>query len=348
MRALVYELFAKHKRLKTVAWLLNEAGHRTRKGGHFTDTTVRRLLEDPSAKGERRANYTRSTGSGKHWEVKDETEWVPVPCEPIVPVALWDECNALLKARRRGQRPQRRRRTLFAGLLYCACGSKMYVPTGSKKYTCYDCRNKVPIADLETVFAEQLKGYFLSPEQVAAHLAEADAVVSQREALCTNLESERARLTREADKLYHLYLEDQISAEEFGTRNRPISERRAQLDDELPRLRGEIDYLTVNRLSSADILSRAQDIYGRWSTLTEDEKRTIVENLVDRITVGDGDISIDLCYVPAAISSSGAVGQRNDVRAGTPARRSTAAGAARPTFVATTIGCRAPCATGST
>ena len=347
VRSLVYEWFAKEKRLKTVARMLNEAGHRTRNGGHFTDTTVRRLLEDPSAKGKRRANYTRSTGQGKHWAVKDERDWVIIPCEPIVSTDLWNECNALLAARQRGQRPLRRRPNLFSGFVHCHCGSKMYVPSDSRKYTCYQCRNKVPVADLETVFAEQLKGYFLSPEQVAAHLSQADEVVRQREDLCASLESERSKLKREQDKLYDLYQSDHLSAEEFGERNRPLSERRAQLNEELPRLRGEVDYLRINRLSSADILAKARDLYGRWSLLTQDEKRTIVENLVEQITVGDGDISINLCYVPPVISPLTANGQRNNARAGMPASRPRAAAAVGGTSVVTRTACRVRCATAS-
>ena len=293
VRRLAYELFAKHRRLQTVARLLNEAGHRTRKGGEFSDTTVRRIIEDTTAKGVRRANYTKSTGDGKHWVIKPESDWVLIPVEPIVSEELWDECNHFLDERKRGRKPTRKRRHLFGGLVWCHCGEKMYVLSNSPKYTCRTCRNKVPADDLEMVFAEQLKGFFLSKEQIAEYLAQGDQAQRENEDLLQTMETEKKKLLVESDKLYRLYLDDCLTPEAFGRRNTPLEERLQQLGEELPRLQGEIDFQRINNLASEEVVTEAQDLYSHWHDLSPEERRSIIENLVQRIKVGKTAIDFD-------------------------------------------------------
>jgi len=300
VRKLIYELFLQHRRKKAVARLLNEAGHRTRNGSRFTDTTVDRLLRDPTAKGLRRANYTKSLGEKKHWKLKPKEDWVLTPVEAIISAELWDHCNEILDVRRtNGKRPGPKPVHLFAGLVHCACGSKMYVPSNTPKYICYKCRNKIPVVDLEAVFHEQLKTYLLSPKEIAEYLARADDTIHQKQELLDTLTRDQDKVSAEMQKVYRLYIEDKISADGFAAAYRPLEERLAQLKNQIPELQGEIDFLKIRALSSDQVLTEAQNLYARWSDLTAEEKRNIIETLTERIEIGKDDIAIDLCYLPS-------------------------------------------------
>jgi site-specific DNA recombinase len=300
IRKLIYELFVQHQRKKTVARLLNDAGHRTRSGARFSDTTVERLLRDPTAKGERRANYTKSLGDGKRWVVKPESEWVITAVEPIISEELWEQCNHSLQDRSNGRKPARKPVHLFAGLAYCFCGQKMYVPSNSPKYICYECRNKIPVADLEGVFHEQLKSFFFSSADITAYLGQADQTIKEKQELLGTLEAEAQKTKREMDKLYNLYLADEISREGFGGRYHPLEERMKQITDRMPHLQGEIDFLKVQYLSSDEIFTEAKDIYSRWLELEQTEKRKIIENILEKIVIGKEDVTISLCYLPSS------------------------------------------------
>jgi site-specific DNA recombinase len=301
IRKLLFELFAEHKRFKTVATLLNESGYRTRNGAKFSDTTVERLLTDPIAKRRRRANYTKSLGNKKHWELKSESEWVFSEVEAIVSKELWERCNRIIAERSNGngKKPAREAVQLFAGLAYCDCGSKMYVPSNSPKYICYQCRNKIPVGDLETVFQEQLKGFFFSPDELSAYLNEADQIIKEKEELLHGLERERRKLQAEMDKLFELYLAGEIPKEGFGKRYQPMETRLKQIDDQIPVLQGEVDFLKIRHLSSDEIIHEARNFYTHWPQLDHSEKRQVIETITEKIVIGQGDVTINLYFLPA-------------------------------------------------
>lgn len=298
-RALIYNLFREHGRKKTVARILNDRGHRTRNGSKFSDTTITRLIEDPTAKGTRRANYTKNTGQHKAWALKPERDWIFHEVPAIVAEALWDECNAMLvtqasKVKRRAKQPVQ----LFGGTTYCHCGGKMYVKSNSPKYVCLKCKNKIPIVDLEAVFQEQLRAFMFSDEEMAHYLEQAGGTAKAKEEQLSALEAERASVAREMDKLYDLYDKDGLTVDGFRERNGPLEDRRKQIDQTLPKLEAELDIFRINIRSKDVMINEARDFYGRWSKMKFAEKRNIVESIVDRITVGKDDVEMELHFLP--------------------------------------------------
>ena len=299
VRKLIYDLFLEHRRKKTVVRLLNGAGHRTRKGAGFTSKTVGRLIQDPTAKGVHRANYTTRDGSSKRWSLKSEDQWVTTEVEPIVTPEVWQACNQILdQTHQKQRRPAKMPVHVFAGIAECACGEKMYVPSNSPKYVCRACRNKIAIVDLEGIFADEIQDYSLSVERIKTYLDQADGTLVEMERLLAHQRSEVQKAQAEIDKVYRLYQEGQLDPAGFGKFYKPLEERKKQLEADIPRLQAEIDSGRVETLSAEEVASQAQQLHQLWPTMEPAEKRRIVEAITQKIVVGKGEIDISLNYLP--------------------------------------------------
>lgn len=303
IRRLMFGLFAEHHRKKTVARILNERGYRTRRGDLWTGTTVQRLLTDSSARGLRRQNYTRSADRSKAWEMKPESEWVMVPCEPIVDEGLWNRCQAILAGQKAQVKHVARRAThLFSGIAHCACGTKMYVRAGSPKYVCEACRNKIPLADLEAVFLSELRRFLLSPSEIAAHSRAASEAMREKEQLVERTLADLKKAESDEARVFELYHSGQIAKDDFARHHSPLAERRRQLDDELPGLQAELDVMRISATSEQEAISGAISLTDGWSSLSEPQKRQMIEATTNRITIGKEEIAIDLLYFPSETS----------------------------------------------
>jgi site-specific DNA recombinase len=300
VRKLMYELFAEQKRMKGVARLLNKAGYRTRKGARFTDTTVERLLRDPTAKGVYRANHTYRDGKGK-LHVKPESEWVLTSVEAIVSEELWNQCNMLHTERKATKQPLGPKPVhLFAGLLHCGCGQKMYVFSRSPKYVCPKCRNKIPMEDIEAIFRDELQNFFVSKEKVKAHLASANEHLVDMKARLAAHTKQLEKVRAEMRKVYQLYQTDQISPEGFGKLYRPLEDQDQALAAELPKLQGQVDAIEIHQLAADDVVAEASNLHARWPTFTQEEKRRIIESITEKIVVKGDEIDITLAYIPSS------------------------------------------------
>lgn len=301
VRRLIYELFAEHQRIKTVARILNERGYRTHTGKEWSDMAIRWQLKDTTAKGIHRRNYTRSGGTGAGMAYKPESEHVFNEVEAIVSPELWDRCNALLEARyTQRARPAKKPAHLFSGFLMCAeCNMKMYVPSKGTKYTCAKCGTKVPCVDLEEVFLEELRGYLVNPENIKKYMDTATTALSETQQLLEARRKESAKLEADTQRMLQLFLENAVSAEDFKKFNQPLSEHRQQVEDEVLTLEAQVSALKVDEISSEQVIAEAADLHARWPKMSLDDRRRMVELIVKRISVGKDTIDLRLTHLPS-------------------------------------------------
>ena len=313
VRKLIYEIFLKTKRKRATATELNNRGYRTRNGSKFSDTTVERLIKDSTAKGIRRANYTKSLGEGKKWVIKPESEWITQACPAIVDEALWNDCNSILESQTK-RRTKVGPRTVFllAGYIYCTCSSKMYVFTESPVYKCKKCKRKIAVSDIDEIYHAQLKDFLMTDTDIAALHGKSNEAVLGKEELLKTMQAEYEKLQKQTQQHLTLRMEGELSKEDFALFYKPAEQRMRQIEAQLPELEAEIDFLKIQYLSSDIIMQDAKDLYNNWPTLPFDEKRSIVETITDHITINTDSIDIALSYMPTpTLSLNGGNKQRN-------------------------------------
>jgi site-specific DNA recombinase len=299
VRALMYDLFLEHKRKKLVARTLNERGYRTRNGSKWSDTTVERLLRDSTAKGVHKANYTTSPGQHKAAVIKDAEHWVFRDVEPVVSVETWNNCQSILSAQKSNTKKIARKGVaLFSGKTMCHCGGPMYLKSQNDKYSCKKCKNKISPTDLEAVFESELSSFLLSDEELHKYLDEGQEAISKKEEELEVQTKLLGQVKTEMEKLYQLYLAGGLDVSAFKERNGPLKARRQEVELNLASLEGEIQAERTNVLGRDEVVSGAKDLAHGWKLFSSDDKKALVDAVVDNITVGVDEIDISLHYLP--------------------------------------------------
>ena len=297
IRKQMYDLYIEHKRKKTVATILNKRGYRTRNKSTFSDTTITRLLEDPTAKGLRRANYTESTGDGKHWTMKNKEEWVFQEVPAIISEEIWEKVNSIISEQSKSRKkPLNRKTHLFTGYLICSCGNKMYIHN-SPKYKCNKCRNKILQEDMEEIFHQQLTDYIISNDKLEHYINASKDYITEKENQLKVLQKEAQQIQLKMENLIELHLKREIATDGFKHHHNPLFEQLKQIAAQTPILEGEILALKQNAENGKYLFNEAKNLYDQWKTFSRDEKRNIIEAITESIIVDKEDITINLKYL---------------------------------------------------
>jgi site-specific DNA recombinase len=301
VRKLMYELFLEHRRFRTVARLLNERGYRTRHNAKWAGSTIERLMRDPTAMGKKRFNYTKQVEEGRAWVAKPESEWVYHDCEPIVSEELWQAVNNLLTEKKlSGVRQSRTATTLFGGICYCICGAKMYVPSNMKKYVCdrKNCRRKLPIDTLEGLWESEIEEFAHSQELHGEQEAKATSALSETQMLIESNLTRTSETDKQIDTLISLHQSKNLDEAAFKKRYQPLQTRMSELEAELPKLRHKEAKLRSILSRQGEALTETKALHTRYPTMSMQERRTLVEQVVDRVVVDDDEVTFEYYFDP--------------------------------------------------
>ena len=131
-------------------------------------------------------------------------------------------------------------------------------------------------------------------------MQEADRNVTEKTALLETHRREIQKVKESMHQTHELYLNKQISGDGFRDLYSPAEERMKQLQTELPKLEADVDFLKVNKLSADDVLHESGSLYENWPSMAQGDKRKIVESLIEKITIGDGEIDITFSHLPTS------------------------------------------------
>jgi site-specific DNA recombinase len=188
-------------------------------------------------------------------------------------------------------------------LIHCDCGKKMYVYSNKAlHYKCRPCDRKISVDDINEIFQEQLKTFLFSDHDLSSYLDNNNDVIKEKEHLIENLLNEAKSLEKKMKQFIDMRLEETISKENFTLYYTPIEQQHAQIQERLPELQAEVDILKVQFLSSDSVIQSAQDLYQQWGDIPHEDKRSIVELITEKITIGKEDIEISLSYLPSPLN----------------------------------------------
>lgn len=302
----MFDTFLKTRKLQTTWTALNKKGYRSRNGAKFGSTTLKRILTDPTYKGTKRANYSKSKGNHKSWELKPQKDWVFFEVEPLIDEKKWNEVNTIIKQNAApfpSTPPPEGGKYAFSGLLTCGvCNQKMYVrkfeTMKDPRYVCRGCKSKIDESDLFTQFHEGLKCMVVNPEQLQSAAPSDEQAILAKENELKILKNEVKGVDRKIDNLLDLVNDGSLDRKTFSERIGGVQERKQQLEEEIPRLEGEIAFLRASDIGKDYLRTQATTLYAMWDTVDTDKRARIARELLGGVTVTKDEVIYEYFYLP--------------------------------------------------
>lgn len=264
---------------QNIAKALNKRGVRTKKGELWSDFSVRYVLRNPIYSGYVRWN--RRSFSKKKYTGKDVIrEFKQNNFVPVITKEEWDDCQKLMQ-----QRSTMAFRSdnyyPFSGIACCAqCGQKL---TGAYKkrksggvYRYYKCagRFRLGICDAPIIGEEAIEVAFLECLRMADFYINYE---SQNKIDRVELERDLTRLNGRLERTKELYIEGDITREEYNKRMQELQLMEQSIESTLNSAQEEV--------SREELAQFAEVLKTEWNDLSYETKKTAVASIFKSLTV---------------------------------------------------------------
>ncbi len=260
-----------------------------------------------------RQSALRPVGPGVSHRPTPPEDWVPIPVPAIISPALFDAAQARLE---RNSRTARRNNTVYTYLLrgLVSCGQCQLACTGRTSqsgYSYYWCRGRtdplraalgerciaryIRAQALDTLVWQDLCQVLTQPALITHELQRAKGgewLPQALQARQRTLREALAQIERQQARLLDVYLAEVIGREEFERKRHELTQTQQSVSQQLRQLEAQAQ-------QQVDVLALAHGIDAfchrlgpTLDHLTFTQRRQLVELLIDRVIVNDGQVEI--------------------------------------------------------
>ena len=330
--AIVREIFAWYAEeahsFYSLAQMLEQRGIRTSTGlARWNLASLRALLRNPAYTGrvygnrwQRRGTVERRSAMapGKHsamslMEAPREAWILVAEIPPLVSQEQFDRVQARLVSNQRfAQRNNKAHPYLLRGLVSCGkCGLACLARTTVHGYRYYSCTGKLPalfshreqkcpsrLAPAERLDAlvwADLCDLLVHPEQISQALERAHGghwLPQEWQARRQGLRRGQTSLAEQRERLTEAYLAGVVLLDEYRRRRSDLERRQQQIKEQTRQLEAQADRQNELAGLSNSLERFCHRVQQGLEQATFEQKRSLIELLVDRVIVTDGEVEI--------------------------------------------------------
>jgi site-specific DNA recombinase len=312
--------------LYAMAKRLSDQGIPTPSGGQrWNVSSIREMLKNPAYTGTAYANRTRPVparqrksallpiGPGASKRPTPEEEWIPIPVPAIVSQEQFDQAQTRLSLNQQmSRRNNTKHQYLLRGLVSCGqCKLSCTGRSSRPHYAYYICRGKTdalraaqgqrcqsrftPAQALDELVWQDLCYILTHPESITQALERAQSgawLPQQLRARSKVLKQALAQLKRQEERLLKAYLAEVIDLAEFERKRHQIAQKHKALQTQWRQLETQTEKRIEVATIAASIEAFCQQVQEGLSQATFDQRRQLVELLIDRVIVDNDQVEI--------------------------------------------------------